>query len=156
MPPSADLHGQWNHCKLDPAACDVNQIETLQGCWPIHSFSKYRPPLIKWHQNFRLRKRIIKFVVFDFFILVLCPLGFRQDMLLALRVFFKNSRRGGMYINSCFAHCQSESQDTWFGADSPRIHNKVLSLITPCLLHIFDLLRKLNRYKLWSEDQFFL
>ncbi|XP_041005815.1 pectin acetylesterase 9 [Juglans microcarpa x Juglans regia] len=83
VPPSSDLHGHWNHCKLNPAACDENQIETLQG--------------------------------------------FRRDMLLTLRVFFKYSRRGGMFINSCFAHCQSESQDTWFGDDSPRIQNKTIA-----------------------------
>ncbi|XP_062153496.1 pectin acetylesterase 9 [Alnus glutinosa] len=83
VPPSADLHGEWNHCRLNPAACDVNQIETLQG--------------------------------------------FRRDMLLALRVFIKYSRRGGAFINSCFAHCQSESQDTWFDVDSPRIRNKTIA-----------------------------
>jgi hypothetical protein len=74
-------------------------------------------------------------------------------MLLALRVFFTNSRRGGMYINSCFAHCQSESQDTWFGADSPRIHNKVLQLNS---YYIYLILSKLKKCKLWSEDQSFL
>ncbi|XP_050226010.1 pectin acetylesterase 9-like isoform X2 [Mercurialis annua] len=53
--------------------------------------------------------------------------GFRRDMLLALRTFSTNSKRGGMFINSCFAHCQSESQDTWFAVDSPRIHNKTIA-----------------------------
>ncbi|XP_030936820.1 pectin acetylesterase 9 isoform X2 [Quercus lobata] len=53
--------------------------------------------------------------------------GFRRDMLLALRGFLKDSISGGMFINSCFAHCQSESQDTWFGVDSPRIHNKTIA-----------------------------
>jgi hypothetical protein len=52
-------------------------------------------------------------------------------MLLALRAFLNGSRSGGMFINSCFAHCQSESQDTWYGVDAPRIHNKVL-LYTAC------------------------
>lgn len=51
--------------------------------------------------------------------------GLRRDMLLALGSFFNSSTRGGMFINSCFAHCQSETQNTWFGVDSPRIHNKV-------------------------------
>ncbi|KAB1210687.1 hypothetical protein CJ030_MR6G009127 [Morella rubra] len=83
VPPSADLNGHWNHCKLNPEACDEYQMETLQG--------------------------------------------FRRDMLMALRVFYRYSRRGGMFINSCFAHCQSESQDTWFGVDSPRIHNKTIA-----------------------------
>jgi len=50
-------------------------------------------------------------------------------MLGALRPFYMNSRRGGMFINSCFAHCQSELQETWFGDDSPRINNKVPILV---------------------------
>ncbi|PSS34314.1 Pectin acetylesterase [Actinidia chinensis var. chinensis] len=83
VPPSADLHGHWNHCKLNPAACNTNQLDILQA--------------------------------------------FRKDMLAALRLFFEYSRRGGMFINSCFAHCQSESQDTWFALDSPRIHNKTIA-----------------------------
>ncbi|XP_024029199.1 pectin acetylesterase 9 [Morus notabilis] len=83
VPPSADPHGHWNHCKLNPAACDANQTAILQG--------------------------------------------FRRDMIVSLFSFFECSERGGMYINSCFAHCQSESQDTWFGIDSPRIHNKTIA-----------------------------
>ncbi|KAG8476304.1 hypothetical protein CXB51_033099 [Gossypium anomalum] len=83
VPPSADLHGHWNRCKLDPAACSAYQISVLQGL--------------------------------------------RRDMLVALYQFYKNSRRDGMFINSCFAHCQSESQDTWFAVDSPRIHNKTIA-----------------------------
>ncbi|XP_057508674.1 pectin acetylesterase 9-like [Actinidia eriantha] len=83
VPPSADLHGHWNRCKLNPAACNTNQLDILQA--------------------------------------------FRKDMLAALRLFFEYSRRGGMFINSCFAHCQSESQDTWFALDSPRIHNKTIA-----------------------------
>ncbi|KAJ1391039.1 Tripeptidyl-peptidase II domain [Sesbania bispinosa] len=94
VPPSADMHGHWNHCKLNPAACTPDQINTLQG--------------------------------------------FRLHMLAALRPFYIYSRRGGMFINSCFAHCQSELQDTWFGADSPRINNKPL-FPTPSLHFIIVL-----------------
>ncbi|KAK8709250.1 hypothetical protein V6N13_060275 [Hibiscus sabdariffa] len=83
VPPSADLQGHWNGCKLNPAACDANQIDVLQGM--------------------------------------------RHDMLAALKSFYKNSTSGGMFINSCFAHCQSESRDTWFAAGSPRIHNKTIA-----------------------------
>ncbi|GAA0144516.1 hypothetical protein LIER_04941 [Lithospermum erythrorhizon] len=53
--------------------------------------------------------------------------GFRKDMLTALRYFLLFSRRGGLFINSCFAHCQSESQDTWFADNSPRINNKTIA-----------------------------
>ncbi|KAL0452493.1 UNVERIFIED_CONTAM: Pectin acetylesterase 9 [Sesamum latifolium] len=80
VPPAADPHGHWYHCKLNPSACNEVQINTLQG--------------------------------------------FRRYMLETLRPFFVNSTRGGMFINSCFAHCQSESQDTWFAPDSPRVNNK--------------------------------
>lgn len=83
VPSSADTHGHWSHCKLNPAACNTIQIDVLQE--------------------------------------------FRRDMLVALRLFYVYSRRGGMFINSCFAHCQSESQDTWFAADSPRVHNKTIA-----------------------------
>ncbi|KAK1366594.1 Pectin acetylesterase [Heracleum sosnowskyi] len=83
VPPSADPHGHWNRCKLNPAACSPAQIDTLQGL--------------------------------------------RKEMLAALYIFYEYSRRGGMFINSCFAHCQSESQDTWYAADSPRVHNKTIA-----------------------------
>ncbi|KAL5744624.1 hypothetical protein ACOSQ2_027740 [Xanthoceras sorbifolium] len=83
VPPSADLRGHWNRCKLNPAACSAYQLDVLQG--------------------------------------------FRNDMLEAMRFFLTYSRRDGMFINSCFAHCQSESQDTWFANDSPRIHDKTIA-----------------------------
>ncbi|BBG98299.1 Pectinacetylesterase family protein [Prunus dulcis] len=83
VPSSADPHGHWNRCKLNPAACNPEQLNTLQE--------------------------------------------FRRDMIVAMGLFYKYSRRGGLFINSCFAHCQSESQDTWFSADSPRVHNKTIA-----------------------------
>lgn len=49
---------------------------------------------------------------------------FRNQMLNAVRD-FSRSRQNGLFINSCFAHCQSERQDTWFANDSPLIANKV-------------------------------
>lgn len=53
-------------------------------------------------------------------------------MLDALKVFSK-SDRNGLFINSCFAHCQSERQDTWYAPDSPAIGKKVCSCFI-CLL----------------------
>ncbi|KAG0452272.1 hypothetical protein HPP92_026051 [Vanilla planifolia] len=43
--------------------------------------------------------------------------GFRNQMLLSVRKFSLSSKNG-LFINSCFAHCQSERQDTWFGSNS--------------------------------------
>uniref|UniRef100_A0A0E0EEW9 Pectin acetylesterase n=1 Tax=Oryza meridionalis TaxID=40149 RepID=A0A0E0EEW9_9ORYZ len=49
--------------------------------------------------------------------------GFRNQMLDAVRG-FSGARQNGLFINSCFAHCQSERQDTWYARDSPRLGNK--------------------------------
>lgn len=50
----------------------------------------------------------------------------RTRMLNALQV-FNGSRSGGMFINSCFTHCQTEMQVTWFSAASPRLNNKTIA-----------------------------
>ncbi|KAG8092480.1 hypothetical protein GUJ93_ZPchr0012g19543 [Zizania palustris] len=52
--------------------------------------------------------------------------GLRSAMLAALKP-FEDEQRVGMFINSCFAHCQSELQDTWFAANSPMLHNKTIA-----------------------------
>ena len=49
---------------------------------------------------------------------------FRNQMLDAISVFFMTTQNG-LFINSCFAYCQSERQDTWFASDSHVIGNKV-------------------------------
>ncbi|CAL9106791.1 unnamed protein product [Musa textilis] len=48
--------------------------------------------------------------------------GFRSEFLNALAALGNSSARG-MFINSCYAHCQSGSQDTWLAADSPVLDN---------------------------------
>lgn len=52
--------------------------------------------------------------------------GFRIRLLNALRKFQQNSK-GGMFINSCFAHCQTMSHMTWHSTTSPRINNKTIA-----------------------------
>ncbi|XAR49222.1 hypothetical protein NMG60_11032341 [Bertholletia excelsa] len=52
---------------------------------------------------------------------------FRNHMLNALKGFSK-TEQNGLFINSCFAHCQTEKQDTWFADDSPMIGNKPIAL----------------------------
>lgn len=53
--------------------------------------------------------------------------GFRNQMLNVIRQ-FATSRQNGLFINSCFAHCQTERQDTWFADNSPVLHNKPIAL----------------------------
>lgn len=43
---------------------------------------------------------------------------------------FSKSYKNGLFINSCFAHCQTERQDTWFSDSSPVIRNKVNKQLT--------------------------
>ncbi|GMI98941.1 Pectin Acetyesterase 6, pectin acetylesterase 6 [Hibiscus trionum] len=52
---------------------------------------------------------------------------FRDQMLNAVKI-FSWSNQNGLFINSCFAHCQSELQDTWYGNDSPRVGNKAVAV----------------------------
>lgn len=53
--------------------------------------------------------------------------NFRTQMLNAVKV-FSRSPQIGLFINSCFAHCQSERQDTWFADDSPIVQNKPVAI----------------------------
>lgn len=52
--------------------------------------------------------------------------GFRDDFLKALEEQGSSSSRG-LFINSCFAHCQSEIQEIWFAPDSPVLGNKKIA-----------------------------
>ncbi|KAJ6719910.1 PECTIN ACETYLESTERASE [Salix purpurea] len=49
--------------------------------------------------------------------------GFRNQMLYAVKG-FSRLKKNGLFINSCFAHCQTERQDTWFSPGSPHIKSK--------------------------------
>ncbi|KXG38959.1 pectin acetylesterase 9 [Sorghum bicolor] len=52
--------------------------------------------------------------------------GLRSAMLISLKQ-FESKPMAGMFINSCFAHCQSELQDAWFAPNSPLIDNKKIA-----------------------------
>ncbi|XP_074564211.1 pectin acetylesterase 5-like isoform X1 [Curcuma longa] len=52
--------------------------------------------------------------------------GFRDAMLSSLSE-FKQKKNGGMFINSCFVHCQSLYNQTWHSPNSPRINNKTIA-----------------------------
>ncbi|XP_040994724.1 pectin acetylesterase 12-like isoform X1 [Juglans microcarpa x Juglans regia] len=53
--------------------------------------------------------------------------GFRNEMLMAIK-HFSISKQNGLFINSCFAHCQTERQDTWFSVNSPVMGKKAIAL----------------------------
>lgn len=52
---------------------------------------------------------------------------FRYNMLNAIKG-FSQYQQSGLFINSCFTHCQTERQDTWFADNSPLIGNKPIAL----------------------------
>lgn len=52
---------------------------------------------------------------------------FRKQMVHAIHGFSKKDQNG-FFINSCFTHCQSELQDTWYAHDSPAIANKGIAV----------------------------
>ncbi|CAA0814924.1 Pectin acetylesterase 8 [Striga hermonthica] len=52
--------------------------------------------------------------------------GFRLKFLKALHQIGTSTSRG-YFINSCYAHCQTEMQETWFSSDSPRLNNKTIA-----------------------------
>ncbi|PON76130.1 Pectinacetylesterase/NOTUM [Trema orientale] len=52
--------------------------------------------------------------------------GFRDSLLRALSDFQRN-KEGGVFINSCFAHCQTWMAETWHSASSPRINSKTIA-----------------------------
>ncbi|KAI4301643.1 hypothetical protein L6164_034901 [Bauhinia variegata] len=53
--------------------------------------------------------------------------GFRDQMLHAVTAFSRWSQNG-LFINSCFSHCQSERPDTWYSHDSPVKRNKPIAV----------------------------
>nr|AFN53634.1 tripeptidyl peptidase II [Linum usitatissimum] len=48
-------------------------------------------------------------------------------MLKASLAFYRGVNMNEMFINSCFSHCQSEFQPTWFDLNSPQIQNKTIA-----------------------------
>ncbi|KAL0758886.1 hypothetical protein Bca101_075036 [Brassica carinata] len=53
--------------------------------------------------------------------------GFRTHMVNLISGFTKPSKNG-VFINSCFTHCQTENQDTWYSKNSPAVKNKRIAV----------------------------
>lgn len=74
---------------------------------------------------------------------------FRNQMLNAIKDFSASSQNG-LFINSCFAHCQSETQDTWFANDSPVIGNKARPYLITSSFLTTDSMDFLIRHIIWN------
>ncbi|CAH8390938.1 unnamed protein product [Eruca vesicaria subsp. sativa] len=53
--------------------------------------------------------------------------GFRTRMVKLLGD-FTEQRKNGVFLNSCFSHCQTERQETWLSKNSPAIKNKRIAV----------------------------
>ncbi|XP_028770962.1 pectin acetylesterase 2 [Neltuma alba] len=53
--------------------------------------------------------------------------GFRTQMLNALQD-FSTEAQAGLFINSCFSHCQSERQELWLSDKSPLLTGKPIAI----------------------------
>lgn len=126
-PPSADPLGSWNDCKSNHANCTSTQIQFLQGVLNLLLWIMQRNlrTYIKF-SNFLVTNGISKWIIwFPWYISYLFfETDFRNQMLSDIKDFSRSSQTG-LFINSCFAHCQSERQETWFADDSPLIEDKV-------------------------------
>ncbi|XP_068642214.1 pectin acetylesterase 5-like isoform X2 [Aristolochia californica] len=52
--------------------------------------------------------------------------GFRTSLLNAMSS-FQQKKDAGMFINSCFIHCQTWMSNTWHAPNSPKINNKTIA-----------------------------
>ncbi|XP_020208986.1 pectin acetylesterase 8 isoform X2 [Cajanus cajan] len=52
--------------------------------------------------------------------------GFKMEFEKALSA-VGDSPSKGMFIDSCYAHCQTESQETWYKSDAPHLANKTIA-----------------------------
>ncbi|RVX02152.1 Pectin acetylesterase 8 [Vitis vinifera] len=104
-PGVADPHGTWHYCKLDIKDCSSSQLEAMQEKVQFDPWSSLR----------KLRIR---------------PADFRVQFLSAIKGLIGSPSKG-MFINSCYAHCQTEMQETWLRDDSPVLGKTVSLLPTP-------------------------
>ncbi|KAI9115966.1 hypothetical protein K1719_012896 [Acacia pycnantha] len=52
--------------------------------------------------------------------------GFRDSLLKSLNE-FNHQKEVGLFVNSCFAHCQTWISETWHSANSPKLNNKTIA-----------------------------
>ncbi|CAN1804039.1 Pectin acetylesterase 8 [Linum perenne] len=117
-PADADPRGSWNACKLDISNCSPLQLKTMQGML----YTTFLHLISSWPTNST-----------DF---LFGYSAFRMEFLYTLSKSSNSSARG-MYIDSCYVHCQTEQQETWYMADSPAIGKTVSKASKECsfLLH---------------------
>uniref|UniRef100_A0A2N9I1B5 Pectin acetylesterase n=1 Tax=Fagus sylvatica TaxID=28930 RepID=A0A2N9I1B5_FAGSY len=102
IPVASDPHGYWRNCRLSIHNCNPSQLDILQDSIASYCLAE---------------TNLSSSVMFR------C---FRNSLLRALSEFQK-IKEGGMFINSCFVHCQTWMAETWHSAKSPRLNKKTIA-----------------------------
>jgi len=140
-PEGSDPQNLWQNCRTDITKCSSKQLEVLQGCSGILCGSY----VYLSHLNLHLATHYTEDKKFS---------GFRKALLDAINE-FKKRRDWGMFIDSCFIHCQSMKALAWHSPSAARINNKVNTylhyiFVTNVDGHEFNWLFKLQIYPaLW-------
>lgn len=117
-PNRADPSGAWRACKSNHSACNASQMKFLQGS--ILATHLCAHLCIRVPNNYpNVMKCYDKSLP--------TSADFRDQMVASVKD-FSGSKKNGLFINSCFAHCQSELPGTWNNpaGGSPAIQNKVV------------------------------
>ncbi|VAI22464.1 unnamed protein product [Triticum turgidum subsp. durum] len=101
--------------------CSDSTVKSYQCFFPQYALRSIRAPYFILNSAYDVYQFFQNFVPRSS-----DPRGLRSAMLMALKP-FEGESKVGMFINSCFSHCQSESQDTWFAPNSPRLHDKTIA-----------------------------
>ena len=80
--------------------------------------------------------------------------GFRVQFLNALAGLGNSSSRG-MFVDSCYTHCRTDYQETWFSADSPVLDKTVRVMISSFSLVSFNILKYYRFPFLMIQNMFY-
>ncbi|KAJ0559959.1 putative pectinacetylesterase/NOTUM [Helianthus annuus] len=115
-PEEADRYDSWSACKLNTSNCSRTQLMKLYG----HYSKRTLNALCIVHPNIDRASKILVFFS-----------DFRSDFIKALRSGMGrskfNSTSRGLFINSCYSHCQTGFQASWLGAAASKLDNMAIA-----------------------------
>ncbi|XP_062181451.1 pectin acetylesterase 5-like isoform X2 [Phragmites australis] len=103
------LREQFSYCNSNMEPGQVQHVLVPEASDPQHAWLNCRLDISKCSSN---QLEILQ--------------GFRKDLHDAISE-LKQKGDWGIYINSCFVHCQSLNSFTWHSPSSPRVNNKTIA-----------------------------
>ena len=122
VPVTVDPDNSWDKCKRNITTCGLSQLKIMEG----NQFQQYPSFIFVALYIFCYTKSnfIENLLTYKQNLIHLYYTGLRNDMISALAPVSK-STTGGLFINSCYAHCQTTVQVLWHSPNSPRLNSKV-------------------------------